>query len=116
MSLTWEPVRDRYAVRVPEAVTLVVVALAVARLTGLVVADTITDRARVALIDWLDDRERTLGASITKLITCSWCTSMWVAAVVAPLVWFHADNPWLLVPALVLALSQAAGMMSQVGR
>ena len=93
-----------------DPVLLVVYALAVARVTGLVVADTITEPARDRLIGWLDDRPRTLGSAIATLITCPWCASVWIAAVAAPLVWFWGDRPLLIVPALALAFSQLAGM------
>lgn len=97
-------------------ILLVVYALAVARLTGLVTVDTITEDIRHGVIKKLDDRPRTLGAYVATLITCPWCAGMWVSAVAAPLVWFWGAHPALYVPALGLALSQAVGMLSEVGR
>jgi hypothetical protein len=99
-----------------DPVLLVVYALAVARVTGLVTTDTITEPARDAVIGWLDDRPRTLGAFVSKLITCPWCASIWLAAVAAPLVWFWGEHPLLIVPALALAFSQITGMVSDLGR
>src|SRR5690606_3342449 len=52
-----------------DPVILVVYALAVTRLTGLITLDTITEDLRDRLIGWLDDRPRTLGAFVAKLIT-----------------------------------------------
>jgi hypothetical protein len=99
-----------------DAVPLLVYALAVARVTGLITTDTITESARNALIGWLDDRPRTLGAFVATLITCPWCASVWVAAVAAPLAWLWGYEPVLLVPALALAFSQVTGMISNLGR
>lgn len=100
----------------PDAVTLIVYALAVARLTGLIVADAITEPVRDALIGWLDDRPNTLGSAIATLITCPWCAGMWIALAASPLVWFFGDHPVMLVPAIALAFSQVAGMISTLGR
>lgn len=100
----------------PDTVLLVIYALAVARVTGLIVSDSITEGARDRLIEWLDDRPRTLGASIATLIQCPWCTGMWVGLVAAPLVWFAGDSPVMLVPALALAFSQVTGMIAGTGR
>jgi hypothetical protein len=99
-----------------DPVLLVVYALAVARVTGLVTTDSITEGIRDSLIGWLDDRPHTLGAFITKLITCPWCASVWLAAVAAVLVWFWGEHPLLIVPALALAFSQFTGMISDLGR
>lgn len=95
---------------------LLIYALAVARITGLIVADTIFDTPRGALLGRLDPRPATLGALVASLLTCSWCVSIWVAAGAAPAVWWFGDSPWLLVPAILLAFSQVAGMTSEIGR
>jgi hypothetical protein len=41
---------------------------------------------------------------------------VWVAALAAPLVYFHHSNPWVVIPAMLLAFSQVTGMISDVGR
>lgn len=101
---------------VPPWLQLVIYSLAVARLTGLIVADSITDPVR----DWikirLDDRPATLGASIATLIECPWCAGMWIALVAAPLVWFWGGSPVMLIPAIALAFSQVTGMTNDLGR
>lgn len=100
-----------------DPVILVVYALAVTRVTGLVTGqDTITEDLNHRVVDWLDDRPRTLGAFITKIITCPWCAGVWVSIFAAPLVWFWGHHPVLLIPALALALAQVVGMISNVGR
>lgn len=100
----------------PDALVILIYALAVARLTGLITVDAITEGVRDRLIGWLDDRPATLGSAIATLITCPWCAGMWVSAVAAPLVWWHGENPWLLIPAMAFAFSQLVGMTSQIGR
>jgi hypothetical protein len=100
----------------PAAVLLTVYALAVMRLDGLIRADSITEGARDALLGWLDDRPKTLGAFIADVIQCPWCLSIWIGAVAAPLVWFFGDHPVMLIPALMLAFSQVTGMTHNLGR
>lgn len=100
----------------PVTVLLVIYALAVARVTGLVVQDSITEPVRDRLIAWLDDRPATAGAFLAALIQCPWCAGMWIAMAAAPLVWFWGTSPVMLVPALVLAFSQVTGMIHNLGR
>jgi hypothetical protein len=101
---------------IPVALQLLIYALAVARVTGLITTDSITEDARDAVIGWLDDRPKTLGAYLATLITCPWCAGMWVSLIAAPLVWIWGDSPVMLIPALALAFSQATGMVSNLGR
>lgn len=101
---------------IPVWLQLLIYALAVVRVTGLVVADAITEDLRTRILEWLDDRPATLGSYVATLITCFWCTSMWVGAVAAPLIWFWGNTPVMLCLGLVLAFSQLAGMLSDTGR
>lgn len=101
---------------IPAWLQLLIYTLAVARITGLIYTDTITEPARDAFLVWLDDRPKTLGAFIAELIKCPWCVSIWVGGVTAPLVWLFGDNPIMLVPALMLAFSQLTGMTHSLGR
>lgn len=101
---------------IPAWLQLLIYALAVMRLDGLIRADDITEDARDALLRWLDDRPKTLGAFVAELIQCPWCVSIWVGAVAAPLVWFFGDHPVMLIPALMLAFSQVTGMSHNLGR
>lgn len=100
----------------PDALLLLIYALAVARVTGLITADAITEGLRDSLIGWLDDRPKTLGAYISTLVTCPWCVSIWVGFIAAPLVWLWSDSPVMLIPAIALAFSQVTGMISDLGR
>lgn len=101
---------------IPVWLQLLIYALAVARVTGLIVADAITEPVRDAIVVRLDDRPKTLGEAISTLITCPWCAGMWVSLVAAPLVWFFGASPIMLVPAIALAFSQVAGSISNLGR
>jgi hypothetical protein len=100
----------------PVWLQLVIYTLAVARLTGLVVADTITENLRDAIIDRLDSRPRTLGSFLATLLECPWCAGMWLSLIASPLVWFFHDSPVMLIPALALAISQFIGMTASIGR
>lgn len=101
---------------IPVWLQLLLYALAVTRVTGLIVADAITEPVRDWVIERLDDRPATLGSALATLITCPWCAGMWVSLVAAPLVWFWGDQPVMLVAAIALAFSQVAGMVSNLGR
>lgn len=90
--------------------------LAVARVTGLVVSDSITEPVRDWILARLDPRPATAGAWFAELITCPWCAGMWISLAAAPLVWYFGDSPFMLVPALALAFSQVTGMIAGVGR
>ncbi len=101
---------------IPAWLQLVVYALAVARVTGLITTDSITEPARDRLVGWLDDRPATMGSFIAALIQCPWCAGMWVSLIAAPLVWFWGDSPVMLIPAIALAFSQATGATHNLGR
>lgn len=99
-----------------DPVLLVIYALAVARVTGLIVTDSLTEPVRDKIIEQLDDRPGTLGQSIATLIECPWCAGMWISLIAAPLVWAWGESPVMLVLALALAFSQVTGMISNLGR
>lgn len=100
----------------PVWLLLLIYTLAVARVTGLIVADSITEPVRDRLIGWLDDTPGSAGGWFASLITCPWCAGMWVSLVAAPLVWFWGDSPVMLIPALALAFSQVTGATANLGR
>lgn len=101
---------------IPLWLQLLIYALAAARVTGLIVSDSITEGLRDRIITALDDRPRTLGAFIIGVIECPWCAGMWVSLVASPLVWFWHASPVMLIPALALAFSQFIGMTAPIGR
>jgi len=101
---------------IPLWLQLLIYALAVARVTGLIVLDSLTEGVRDAILVKLDDRPATLGSYLATLITCPWCAGMWVSLVASPLVWFWHASPVMLIPALALAFSQFIGMTAPLGR
>jgi fatty acid desaturase len=87
---------------------LLIAALAVARITRLITTDYLTGGIRAKLIArWGTD------SPWSYLITCQWCASIWVSLAAAPVVWWWGDTPWVMLPALVLAFSQCAGLLSR---
>ena len=91
-----------------------VYALAIARVAGLITDDMISRPVRDWVVAHLPPWP--VSVSVETLLTCTWCASIWVAAAVVPLAWHWGDRAWLVVPALVLAASQVAGMTSTLGR
>lgn len=108
--------RSMCTMTIPPWLQLLVYALAVARVTGLITADAITEDARDAALAWLDDRPKTLGHYLATLIECPWCAGMWVALAAAPLVWFYGTSPVMLIVGVALAFSQVTGMTNNLGR
>jgi hypothetical protein len=101
---------------IPVWLAMLIYALAVTRVTGLIVADTITEPIRDRIVGWLDDTPGSAGEWFASLITCPWCAGMWVSLIAAPLVWFWGDSPFMLVPALAMAFSQVTGATANLGR
>lgn len=115
----------------PAAIILLVYGLAVARVTRLVVADVLTKPLRERIIDWSYMRafphfrdytvaerrmyrgERDVPA-LAYLITCPWCSSIYIGLLAAPVIYFWGESPWLLVPALALALSHFTGVLAEI--
>src|SRR5688572_6745591 len=99
----------------PTWLLVVLVVVAIHRLTRLAVADEIplVKVPRDAIVGWLDPDPpkraplRGFGRSVAYLMTCPWCMSMWVGGFV---VWATAYLVGLPVPVLVwLAASSVTG-------
>lgn len=90
---------------------LVILALAVARISRLITEDTLTQPIR----DWIMTKEAgwkqgKVGAvSLTTLINCHWCAGIWVTAGVIGLSW--VDWLWWLWTGL--AVAQVAAMVNE---
>lgn len=109
----------------PDAAVLVVNALAVFRLARLVAIDDITEGLRQRLgRPWVvvtvgdatvhgDQPETGARYRAWRLVTCPWCISMWIAAVVVAFEAFWPDV-WIY-PAMVLAFSAVAGILAERG-
>lgn len=91
--------------------SLILVTLAVARLTRLVVVDEITRSLR----RWVVNRSGE-DSVMAYFIHCSWCTSIWFA-VPAAIAWAFLQLPvehwWVALPA-ALAMSYVTGFLSQI--
>lgn len=101
----------------------VVYTLAVMRLTGLLAKDYVTEPIRKSLVARLDASKGwhrkiayLVGGATDDGDGCPWCLSMWIAAAAAPAVWFFGDQPWMIIPAFALAISQVTGMTASIGR
>jgi hypothetical protein len=81
---------------------VVILGLAVYRLTRLVVEDEILDKVRTAI--W-----RKYGAltGVGYLITCYWCTSFWVSSLVV--------TSYIIVPVPVIAISLVLALSAFTG-
>lgn len=104
---------------------LILLAMAVARLSAIVTLDEITYPARAALIRRLDGTRRLHRWAVYLFggvddppgcDGCPWCVSVWISAGAAPLWWYHHDNPVMIVAVTALALAQAAGMINTLRR
>jgi hypothetical protein len=109
----------------PSVITILVFALAVARVTRFITNDKLSEGPRARLVDAAWQRWRPAVPVTGRkwadepkpayLLTCPWCASIYVGAVAAPLCWFLGDNPWLFIPALACAFSQVTGMLAKIG-
>jgi hypothetical protein len=82
---------------------------AVIRLTRLVTADYLTAPIRDRLTRrWGDESKR------AYLISCDWCSSMWVAPPVATAAILWPDNRAVIVALVALTASLAAGLVAKL--
>lgn len=91
--------------------SLVLVTLAVARLTRLITVDTLTLPFRRWVIDKTGE-----NSGFSYLVHCSWCTSIWVSflgAIVWALLMLPMQQWWLAAPT-ALAMSYVTGLLSQL--
>lgn len=88
-----------------DTITLLVAALATARITRLVTTDRITEAPREWALRRLD-----LNGLLSYLITCAWCVSVYAGAgVVAVIAWGPSWSVWILT---ALAFSYVAGYLA----
>ena len=92
-----------------------VLALAVARLTGLITQDEITRPLRDGFLRRLDEA-RAFHRFLAYLAVCPWCASIYVGAFAAVMAWLAGVLSAAFVPVAALAFSQVAGMTSGIGR
>lgn len=91
--------------------SLVLITIAVARITRLITSDQLTLPFRRWVVNlWGED------SKLAYLVHCSWCTSMWVAlpgGVAWAFTQLHPQQWWLALPA-ALAMSYVAGLLAQI--
>lgn len=85
--------------------------LAFARLVLLFTSDVITEGPRDRVVTALKERGH---LKLAYLVLCPWCLSIWLAIPAAPIIYAYGQHWWLYVPALLLALSGAAGVLARV--
>ena len=85
--------------------------MAFARLIVLLTSDVITEPPRDAFVTALKERGH---HKLAYMFLCPWCLSIWLAIPAAPIIYAYGHHWWLFVPALVLALSGAAGALARV--
>jgi len=68
-----------------------------------------------------EPRDRFLLALVVRghdklayLFRCPWCLSIWLGIPAAPIIYAYGQHWWLYVPAYVLVLSAAAGVLGRV--
>ena len=88
-----------------EPITLLVAALATARLTRLVTRDRITHTPRRLLLKRLDPE-----GLAAYMVVCDWCVSVYVGAGIVALLW--AGPAWIVWPLYALAFSHVAGWLA----
>lgn len=88
-----------------ELAHVVILALAVYRISRLIIEDTVLENAR----EWVWKRHRS-DQGIGYLITCYWCTSFWVSSLVV-LAYIIVPVPTI-AACLVMALSAITGLIA----
>lgn len=81
---------------------------ATCRLTRFVTKDTLAAGFRSWVADRFGDDSKP-----SYLVTCSWCTSVWVASAMALLTHWAGGTPALQVTTMALSLSYLAGLAAQ---
>jgi hypothetical protein len=87
-------------------VELLILSLAVYRITRLIVTDSIFDPLREKVFKRFSQQRSSIG----YLLTCTWCMSLWVSL---PTVLFYAFNPSItLLVGCIFALSAVASLIT----
>lgn len=90
-------------------VSLIVAALAVARLTRLLTEDRIVVRWRQWIV-----RRYGPDSMVTYWIHCPWCLSLWIAAPIMPIAALF-PYPWVVALLAIPAASMVAGLLNDRG-
>ena len=93
------------------ALALLILALATARGTRLIVEDYITEPIRKSVIRKFGEESK-----VTYLVHCVFCTSIWVGGLAAIFACLVLPISWVWLVPLTLAFSQAAVFAAQLDR
>jgi hypothetical protein len=85
--------------------------LAFARVVIFLTSDFLINDQRDAFITALKERGHN---KLAYLFLCPWCLSIWLAIPAAPIIYAYGQHWWLYVPAMIPALSAAAGVLARV--
>ena len=89
-------------------IDFLILALAVHRLTRLVTTDMVTERIREKIWSKYPPHKGGIG----YLITCTWCSSIWVASLVFSM--YKISTEPVIFVCSILSLSSAAGLISRI--
>lgn len=92
-----------------DAVTLVLLALAVARLTRVVVADEVTAPLREAIVKRLGDPDT---SKLSYLVHCPWCTGFWLSIPATVITYHLQGHIWWTLLLTIGAVSHVAGAIA----
>lgn len=99
------------------ALSFLVTALAVARVTRLIVSDVIANPIRLAILKRSGDTGK-----LTFLFHCPYCFSVWVGFVASPLWWavtglpWGGARPWFFIPAIAMAFAQVTSFTTAIDK
>lgn len=100
----------------PDLSIIALVALATARITTLLTHDEIAAPLRSWIAKRFDTGDENRTHPLAYMAFCPWCVSVWVAVVLAALVYFAYGNELVYIGLLALAASQVTGMIAGIGR
>lgn len=96
--------------------SLILMVLAVARVTRLITTDTLFDTPRGKVIGWLTDHgqatDRPVRGALAYLLVCDWCASMYVGAAGSGLWWAWGETMPFMTVCAALAASYVAGFLA----
>lgn len=104
--------RGEFPISIP-ALDLIIISLAIFRLIRLFVYDSVTQYVR----DYFERFDAGPGRTIADLLSCPWCTGVWMALIV---LFFYVYSPFSWYPITLFALAGIGSsfqvIMTRVGR
>lgn len=92
-----------------DALTIILIIGATARLTRLVTTDKILEQPREALLDRINPH-----GMLTYMLGCRWCVSIYTGAAATIYATITAGNVWCMAPMVALTASQATGLLASM--